>query len=244
MRYSGGGCGPTCVGFSAIRTRMTAARANMVCAQRPVPKARGCRSIEQPCSNVARACGPTRDSIVRLADTSTTAPGAPSKAAARAASSDGAGPRAGAGAGRSAEPGAAMTSHSSGPSHRTWWAPSGVETAVFGSVGGATPITAASRAMSVPSPGSARRSNWARNGISATPSGSSTPSSGERAGKPSGVERAGRPSIVNGRPLRRIRRHAVCSRDRTGRTARCPPPWRSRRASARGRARPSDRARP
>ena len=72
-----------------------------------------------------------------------------------------------------AVPGSPRTSHSSGPSHRTWRVPSAEIAVVFGSVGRRAPRTDASRASSAASAGSARRSTWARNGSSRTRAGSS-----------------------------------------------------------------------
>ena len=52
------------------------ARASSVCAQRPGPKARGCRSSEQPAASTSRALGPRSSSTVRLAERSTSRAGA------------------------------------------------------------------------------------------------------------------------------------------------------------------------
>ena len=70
---------------------------------------RGSRSIEQPCSRIARARGPASEIVVRPADTSTTEP--PPPASARTVET--------AGSSASADPGGARISHSSGPSHAT-----------------------------------------------------------------------------------------------------------------------------
>src|SRR6185503_6837498 len=160
-----------------------------VCAQRPVPNARGWRSSAQPLASTSRARGPTTWTAVRLADRSTTEP-SPASASASSASS------------AACAPGAATTSHSSGPSQSTSVPPA--PATLFGSAGSGKPsaASAADRPAGSGTPLRApktRTPTCARNGRSTTRTASDAAAANASAKPASGALRR---SSVTARALR------------------------------------------
>ena len=184
------------------------ARAGSGRSRRPAALARGPARSRRPRRSTAP--GPAISIPTRFADTSTVARNA-SPAAVRTAASMPAAVAAGA-------PSLPMTSHSSGPSHRTWPSPSVAAVTRFGVVG---------RARSAPA--------------------RSAPAGRRRSGRPEATPGAACPSRGWRRSvravMRQVRRRGARSPGRTARSRRSSPRPRGRPA-ARGRARRRVRGRP